>query len=124
LSSCFRGRCSSVPPCHTETQKQKQKHRKKTQNNSPYIVQLQQCGVFLLVKHTEKEKQKQREKAFQKANKVFQVHTSSLSNTHTHTEIKRLGHLVRDTELTNEKREELLRLTKEEKTSEILSSAS
>ena len=124
LSSCSRGRCSSVPPCHTETQKQKQKHRKKTQNNSPYIVQLQQCGVFLLVKHTEKEKQKQREKAFlvKLQNKVFQVHTSSLSNTHT--EIKRFGHLVRDTELTNEKREELLILTKEEKTSEILSSAS
>jgi len=44
--------------------------------------------------------------------------------THTPTEIKRLGPLVRDTELTNEKREELSRLTKEEKKSEILSSAS
>ena len=129
LSSCCRGRCSSVPPCHTETQKKKQKHRKKTQNNSPYIVQLQQCGVFLLVKHTEKEKQKQREKAFlvKLQNKVFQVHTSSLSNTHTHTHTQKLRGLVilsRDTELTNEKREELLRLAKEEKTSEILSSAS
>ena len=112
---------------HLVTQRHRNRNRnteKKTQNNSPYIVLLQQCGVFLLVKHTEKEKQKQREKAFlvKLQNKVFQVHTSSLSNTHT--EIKRFGHLVRDTEFTNEKREELLILTKEEKTSEILSSAS
>ena len=123
LSSCSRGRCSSVPPCHTETQKQKQKHRKKTQNNSPYIVLLQQCGVFLLVKHTEKEKQKQREKPSLSSCRI-RCFKYILLHYQTHTEIKRLGHLVRDTELTNEKREELLRLTKEEKTSEILSSAS
>ena len=87
LSSCSRGSCSSVPPCHTETQKKKQKHRKNTKQLPLHCPAAAEWGVPPCQTHRKRKKQKQEEKLSLSSSRITCFKYILLHHkTHTHTE--------------------------------------
>jgi len=96
-----------------QKQKQKQKHSKNTKQLFFHCPAAAEWGVPPCQTHRKRKKQKQNKKLSLSSCRIRCFKYILLHyQTHTHTEGKRLGHLVRDTEHTSEKREKLFRSTK------------